>query len=96
MGRSPKGAGEHEGLGPRLASLERAVAAMAAEIRTRRMVVVDASGSERIVGETRHGTAELRVENAGEDEERGKSAVPTFASPGRPVPIREGPDSDRL
>jgi len=83
----PKGTGQHEGLGPRLAALERAFTAMAAEIRTRRMVVVDASGSERIIGETRHGTAELRVENPGGNQEGGESAVAIFASP-----VTTGPD----
>ena len=35
----------------RLRALERAVAGLADELRTRRLVVVDADGAERLVGE---------------------------------------------
>lgn len=83
----PEGTAEHGRVEPRLASLEQAVAAMATEIRTRRLIIVDASGSERIIGETRHGTAELRVENPGEEKDGTESAVAIFASP-----VTTGPD----
>ena len=46
----------------RLAALEEAVAAMATEVRTRRLVVSAGPGMPRVVAEVVRGTAELRVE----------------------------------
>ncbi len=62
MGR-PEETGDDEGATEeRLAALERAVGALADEVRTRRLVVVDGDGVPRIVGELSRGTAELRLE----------------------------------
>ena len=60
----PEGTGNDEGMGipARLAALERSVRAMADEIRTRRLVVVDDRGRARLVTEVVGETAELRLE----------------------------------
>jgi hypothetical protein len=81
----PEGVGEYEVLETRLAALERAVEATGAELRTRRLVVVDAEGHERIVGEVCQGTAELRLEIPG-GRPGSRSAVVLFASPLVPGP----------
>lgn len=81
-----------------VASLERAVASLAGavgavtdQVRTRRLVVED-GGEARVVAEVREGTAELRVELAGQEPGR-SSAVVLFATPSRPGPgvSRPGP-----
>lgn len=76
----PEGTGEHEGIAARLAALERAVGAMGVEVRTRRMVVVDNDGNERIVGEVCHATTELRLDLPG-GEPGAHTAVVLFATP---------------
>jgi hypothetical protein len=48
--------------GDRLASLESAVAALSDSVTTRRLVVVDATGTPRLVAEVRGGTTELRLD----------------------------------
>lgn len=58
----------------RLAALERAVAALAEGVTTRRLSVVDAVGTERLVAQVRAGTAELRLV-VGTDEGPGGAAV---------------------
>jgi hypothetical protein len=73
----------------RLAALERAVGAMAAEVRTRRLVIVDGGGDGRIVGEVCHGTAELRLETPGGGTSA-RSAAVLFASPSAAGPDPEG------
>ena len=63
----PEGTGNDEGTGmqARLAALEQSVRAMADEIRTRRLVVVDDLGRVRLVTEVVGETAELRLELPG-------------------------------
>lgn len=46
----------------RVSAIEGALLAMTQEVRTRRVVVIDESGEERLVGEVVGSTAELRVE----------------------------------
>ncbi|HVC25449.1 MAG TPA: hypothetical protein VND23_06820 [Acidimicrobiales bacterium] len=64
----------------RLDSLERAITAIEREVRTRRLVVVDDDGDERVVAEVADGHAELRL-----DLPRGqrgqRSSVLIFATP---------------
>jgi hypothetical protein len=72
--------GTDEGMGARLDALERAVGALGAEVRTRRLVVVDDDGNERIVGEVVRATAEFRLELPG-GESGTHTAVVLFASP---------------
>ena len=59
----------------RLATGERAVAAWGNVVRTRRFVVTDDSGAERIVGEVVNGNAELRIELTGDRPEHSASVV---------------------
>jgi hypothetical protein len=63
----PEGTGNDEGTGmqARLAALEQSVRAMADEIRTRRLVVVDDLGRVRLVTEVIGETTELRLELPG-------------------------------
>ncbi len=63
----PEGTGSDEGMGvqARLAALERSVRAMADEVHTRRLVVVDDRGRVRLVTEIVGDTAELRLELPG-------------------------------
>jgi len=68
------------GLAARVAALERAVAGLAGEVRTRRIVVEDGGGQERIVGEVCRSTAELRLELPGESP-GSRSAVVLFCTP---------------
>ncbi len=63
----------------RLVAVERVLTHLTGEVRTRRLVVGDASGP-RIVGEVRSGTAEFRVE--GTAHRHGRPAVVLFANPG--------------
>jgi hypothetical protein len=55
-------AGEGDALERRLAALEEAVATMATEIRTRRLVVSAGRDAPRVVAEVARSTAELRLE----------------------------------
>lgn len=64
----------------RLAVVERWVAGLGHEVRTRRLVVHDEEGRDRIVGEVCCGTAEVRVELGGEVP-GDRSAVVLVASP---------------
>ncbi len=71
----PEGTGdEGTGIEARLAALERLLAAMTAEITTRRLVVVDRLGRPRLVAEVSQDTAELRVQLP--DDHPGQSAGP--------------------
>ena len=65
----------------RVAQLELALSALGEELRTRRLVVADGDGQERIVGCVRRGTAELTVARPGCPEGQG-GAVVLFANPG--------------
>lgn len=65
----------------RLERLEAAQAALGAEIRTRRLVVTDGEGTDRIVGEVVGTTAELRLGLPGSPEGR-RTSVLVFANPG--------------
>jgi hypothetical protein len=66
----------------RVRKLERAIEGQALEVRTRRLVVIDRDGAERIVGEVGgHGTAELRMDLPGCLPRR-RSSVVMFANPG--------------
>ena len=64
----PEGTGNDEGMGmqARLAAVERSVRAMADEIRTKRLVVVDELGRVRLVTEVVGETTELRLELPGD------------------------------
>jgi len=55
---------ETTGTAARVAALEAAVHSLAQEVRTRRLVVRDDAGDDRIVAEVRGATAELRVMTA--------------------------------
>lgn len=57
-------AGQHRTAEQRLDALEDSVAALAHEVRTRRLLVAGGEGEPQIVCEVRHGTAELRLETA--------------------------------
>lgn len=70
-----------EGLTTRLARVEAALAELTKEVRTRRLVVVDDDGQERITGEIVRGTAELSVDLPGQPPGR-RSSVLAFANPG--------------
>lgn len=70
-----------EDLTTRLARVEAALADLTNEIRTRRLVVVDDDGQERITGEVVRGTAELSVDLSGQPSGR-RSSVLVFANPG--------------
>jgi hypothetical protein len=50
----------------RIAGQEEMTAAASDEVRTRRLVIVDSDGTQRIVGEIASGCAELRIELPGE------------------------------
>lgn len=65
----------------RVERLEAAVAASSEETRTRRLVVTDEAGKERIVGEVVGTTAELRLDLPGPQEDR-RTSVLVFANPG--------------
>lgn len=69
-------------LDARVGALERAVAQLSSELRTRRLVVVDERGRERIVGEAVAGHCELRLDLPGEPEAR-RSALLLYSSPER-------------
>jgi len=71
-------------VGERLARLEAAVAAMADEVRTRRLVVVDGHGDRRVVAEVVDATAEVRLELPAPPH-RPRTSVLVFANPGDPV-----------
>lgn len=64
----------------RLAAVERLASGLDREVRTRRLVVHDDDGRERIVAEVVCDTAELRVELGGESPGE-RSAVVLVASP---------------
>jgi hypothetical protein len=68
----------------RVAALEAGLAAaldrLGAELRTARLVVIDGSGAERIVGEVVDGTAELRLDLPGTAPPR-RTSLLVFASP---------------
>ena len=76
---APEGTGRHEGMGmeARLGALERLVEAFAAEVVTRRLVVVDDRGTPRVVAEVSGGTAELKLELA---DAAGQAAVVLYAT----------------
>ncbi len=78
----PEGTGNDEGMGmqARLAALERSVRAMADEIRTRRLVVVDDLGRVRLVAEVVGETTELRLELPGAPGDRAADADDGAAS----------------
>ena len=61
--------------------LETAVAALAAEIQTRRLVVVDDRGRPRIVAEVVGSTAEVRLDLPGDGDQPAMSVL-VFANPG--------------
>lgn len=65
----------------RLKRLKEAVAALSTEVRTRRLVVTDDEGRDRIVGEVVDGVTELRLDLPGRAAGRG-TAVLVFANPG--------------
>ncbi|HVX20334.1 MAG TPA: hypothetical protein VHB02_03195 [Acidimicrobiales bacterium] len=68
-------------LGERVARLEAAVAALGAEVRTGRLVVVDQQARPRIVAEVVDGTAEVRLDLPGGGD-RSALSVLVFANPG--------------
>lgn len=72
------------GVTDRLVHLEEAVAALARELTTRRLVVVDEQGRPRITAEVAGEVAELRVELAGTAPGHG-TAVVCFAAPEDPA-----------
>ena len=63
--------------------LEGIVEALALEIRTRKLVVLDRAGVPRVTAEVVNGVAELRVE-LGSSPAAGTPAVLVFAAPGGP------------
>lgn len=65
----------------RVERLEAAVAASNEETRTRRLVVTDEAGVERIVGEVVGTTAELRLDLPGSQDGR-RTSLLVFANPG--------------
>jgi len=65
----------------RLAGLEAAVAAMAAEIHTKRLVVMDDDGRDRIVAEVAGTVAEVRLDLPAGDRHPAMSVL-VFANPG--------------
>jgi hypothetical protein len=67
----------------RLRRLERFVRRSRGEVRTRRLVVTDVDGRDRIVGEVVGTTAELRLDLPTETTD-GRSSVLCFANPGDP------------
>lgn len=78
------GHGQHDGgasrdLRGRVERLEAMVAAWQQEARTRRLVITDAGGTPRIVGQIVHGVAELRVEVPAEAGRETMTAL--FAAP---------------
>ena len=64
----------------RLKRLKEAVAGLSAEVRTRRLVVTDDRGRDRIVGEVVDGVTELRLDLSGRPQ--GRTEVLVFANPG--------------
>lgn len=70
-------------LSRRVTALERLVATTSEELRTRRLVVVDRDGAERIVGAVVDGTAELSVVLG--DPPPHRTGVVLFASPPSPL-----------
>jgi len=70
----------------RLARLEAAVAALSLEVRTRRLVVCDSSGAERIVGEVVDGQTELRLSCGDQASQTAGSDGWHPARPARPEP----------
>src|SRR5882762_10115072 len=71
---------EPPGLVSRVAALERAVADLGVTLHTRRLVLADEEGHERIVMHTERGVAEVRIVVPGR--EPGRSCmVALFASP---------------
>lgn len=73
----------------RLAALEEVVQAMAAEVRTRRLVVAAGRDAARVVAEVVRGTAELRLELP-DGGGGARTAAVLFASPDGPPPGAEG------
>jgi hypothetical protein len=65
----------------RVERLEATIAALSEESRTRRLVVTDEAGKERIVGEVVGAAAELRLDLPGSQEAR-RTSVLVFANPG--------------
>ena len=70
-----------EDMAARLARVEAALSDLGHEVRTRRLVIVDDDGQERIVGEVVRGTAELSIDLPGQPHGR-RSSVLVFANPG--------------
>lgn len=73
--------GPLQDLAERLAALEAAMASLEIEVRTRRLVVTDDSGVDRIVGTVEHGTAELSL-LAGVSALDGRTELVAFAAGG--------------
>jgi hypothetical protein len=69
-------------LDARIGALERALAQLSLELRTRRLVVLDEHGSERIVGEIVAGHCELRLDLPGESATP-RSSLLVYSSPER-------------
>lgn len=97
----PEGTGSNEGMGTeaRLAALERLVDAMATEITTRRLVVVDDRGRTRMVAEVNRDTAELCLQLPGDERwvaEAGGRGGDAPGAPGRTgvVLYATPPDTD--
>ena len=88
--RHERSAGLEE-LGLRLDAMEQIVAAMAEEVSTRRLQVIDGDGRARITAEVVGDTAELRVEVPGR-ERVGDTHVVAFATPGRSADMSGEPE----
>ncbi|HVX22408.1 MAG TPA: hypothetical protein VHB02_13735 [Acidimicrobiales bacterium] len=71
----------------RLAALERSIGAMATEITTGRLVVVDARGRPRLVAEVLEGTVELRVELPDRDQDGRPPADDPVRTAGRTAAV---------
>jgi hypothetical protein len=74
----------------RLARVEEAIESMGREVRTRRLVVHDDTGSPRIIAEVLNGVAELRVE-LGPSPAGAGPAVLVFAADGAGGDLGLGP-----
>jgi hypothetical protein len=70
----------------RVTALEGAVLAMTREIRTRRLVVIDGSGTPRVVADATGGTAELRLTTTS-GRRQGDAAVVLHAGAGPDRPL---------
>lgn len=82
LGAAPVSPRDPVPVGERVAALEAALRRMDHEIRTRRLVVTDSDGSDRIVGEVVDGHAELRLDLPG-TAAPARSSVLVFSAPER-------------